>query len=793
MSVNRIIRRMLLLPMALMLSGVVSFAQKATVSGFIFDAAGSEPLIAASISAEASGTASNNYGFYSLTLPLGDIVLEYGYIGYQSQQVSISLQRDTTINIRLVTDNELDAVTVVAKRETGISSTSLGAIDVPISQILATPTVLGQADILKTVQLLPGVQSGTNGFTGLFVRGGGPDENLLMLDGVAFYNADHLLGLFSVFMPEAVKKVTLYKGSFPARYGGRTSSVLDIRTNDGNAEETHGSVGISLLSSTVHVEGPVWKGKTSYSVSGRLMHTIFAQPILSRLDMDDKYNYWFYDLNAKITHRISDMDRLYLNIYNGQDHLMYDGNSSNDTTDTDILWGNTLASLRWNHVFGGKLFSNTTFAYNHYRMDTHSASTWEGRMLEGELVNEYTEVDYNSGIRDIDLMTDFDYSPSPDHLIRFGAGFIFHTFNPETIGARQRIDEGGVVVQDTTITQAGSTRLRGLEWSAYAEDDIAIGEHFAINPGVHFNVFHAQSKTYFSLQPRLSARYGFDNGLAFKAGYSRMAQNIHLLSSTQITLPIDLWVPVTDLIKPVVSNQYSAGAYYDGLEGWEFSLEGYYKAMDNVLEYRDGVVILGNSRDWQDKVVMGEGRAYGLELFVQKTAGNTTGWLSYTLAKSERRFPDGAISGGQWFPYKYDRRHQLHLVVNHKFNSRVDISGTWSFATGGVLTLPERETVVVSPDGQELHQADLVVSRGNYRLPPSHRLNIGVNFRKKKKHGERVWTLSVYNLYNQMSPDITMTTSNHRHSGSRIYENDIKLKYTTILPVLPSVGYSYRF
>ena len=793
MSVKWAILRCVLLPIAWMLSGVASFAQRATVSGFIMDAAGMEPLIAASVSAGSSATCSNNYGFYSLTLPLGEVVLEYGYVGFCSRRVSLSLQRDTTINIRLIADNELDAAAVVARMETGIRSTSLGAIDVPVSQIVATPSVLGQADILKTVQLLPGVQSGTNGFTGLFVRGGGPDENLLMLDGVALYNADHLLGLFSVFMPEAIKKVSLYKGSFPARYGGRTSSVLDIRTNDGNAEETHGSVGISLLSSTVHVEGPIWKGKTSYSVSGRLMHTIFAQPILSRLEMSDKYNYWFYDLNAKITHRMSDRDRLYLNLYNGQDHLSYDGDTSNETVDADILWGNTLASLRWSHVFGGQLFSNTTLAYNRYLMDTHSASVWDQTIFEEAPVKDYTELSYNSGIRDMALMSDFDYSPSSNHMIRFGAGFIFHTFNPETMGVRQRIDEGGVIIRDSTIAQAGNTTLQGLEWSAYAEDDIALGKHFTLNPGVHFNVFHVQGRNYFSLQPRLSARYALDSGLAFKAGYSRMAQNIHLLSSTQITLPLDLWVPVTDRIKPVVSNQYGAGVYYDGVKGWEFSLEGYYKSMNHVLEYRDGVVILGNSRDWQDKVVMGEGRAYGLELFVQKTTGNTTGWLSYTWARSERKFPDGAISGGKWFPYKYDRRHQLHLVVNHKFTSRIDISGTWSFATGGVLTLPERETVTLSPDGQELHQTALIVSRGNYRLPPSHRLNVGLNFRKKKRHGERIWTLSVYNLYNQMSPDITMTTSHHRHGSSRIYENDIKLKYTTILPVLPSVGYRYIF
>ncbi len=784
----------LFLPIAFaILSGGNLAAQKFTISGFIYDSASSEPLIAASVSSVTQGAATNNYGFYSISLPQGTVILEYGYVGYESERVELLLQRDTSINVHLKAGNELEGATVIAKNATGIRSTLMGATDIPVEQIKVTPSVLGEADILKTLQLLPGVQSGTNGFTGLYVRGGGPDENLLMLDGIPLYNADHLLGLFSVFMPESVKKVTLYKGSFPARFGGRISSVLDVRTNDGNTEETHGSIGFSLLSSKLHLEGPLNNGKTTYSVSSRIMHTLLAQPFIARADMKDKYNYWFYDLNAKLTHRIGEGDRLYFNIYNGLDNLYYAGTDTDWNSRTTIRWGNTLASARWNHIWNNRTFSNVTLAYNRYGMATRSVSDYEEVSSERSTIKGHTGIDYLSGINDVNLAADFEFTPSSRHLFRYGTSFIYHIFNPETLGATKKIDEGGVIIQDTTYTRSGSSVLKGLEWSAYVEDDIAFGNRFSVNPGVHFNIFRAQGRSYYSLQPRLSARYGFENGLAFKAAYSRMAQNIHLLSSTQITLPMDLWVPVTDRIKPVVSDQFSIGTYFDGFKGWEISLEGYFKPMKNVLEYKDGVVILGNSSNWQDKVVMGEGRAYGAEFLVQKTSGKTSGWLAYTLAKSERRFRDGTIGGGKWFPYKYDRRHQLHLVINHKISARVDLSGTWSFVTGGVITVPERETVVLSPDGKTIHQTELNATRGNYRLPASHRLNVGINFRKKKSRGERVWTISAYNLYNSRSADLVIVSAEKKYSGEGAYSHNLTLKIVTILPVLPSVGYTYNF
>lgn len=796
--------------------------KRVTVSGYVLDSKSGESLIGAGVRSEIDGrgTVSNNYGFYSLSIPRGLVKIECSYVGYETRRLSFKAVKDTVLNIRLNPGNILSGSSITARKEYDFISRGLSAIDIPIEQIRQTPSVLGEADILKTLQLLPGVQAGTNGFTGLYVRGGGPDENLLMLDGTALYNAEHMLGVFSIFMPDAVKKVTLYKGAFPARFGGRVSSVVDVRTNDGNLEEHKGSVSLSVLSSKVHFEGPIVKGKGSYSLSGRLMHSLLAQPFIKRHEADDKYNYWFYDLNGKLTYRLGDFDRLYLNVYNGLDKLYYDGQSKSkdpltddepgyaegyrsmdyvDCTKTRIRWGNTLVSGRWNHAFNNRLFTNTTVAYNHYRMVTgikeNSEATFHhetGLAVKDSLDVSSVRMNYNSGIWDLSVNIDSDFMPSSSHLIRFGGEYIFHTFRPENLAMNRSVTGNGNVLQDTCYRQTSSDVIHGHDFSLYIEDEYSITECLSFNPGVRLNVFSVNGKTYLSLQPRVAARYGFRNGLALKTGYSRMSQNVHLLTSSQISLPMDLWVPVTSKVKPVVSDQYCVGLSYNGLRGWEMSLEGYYKSLKNVLGYTDGSSLLGNTGNWQDRVVMGEGRSMGMELFIRKMSGKTTGWLSYTLAKTDRRFPDGSVGGADWYPYKYDRRHSAALVLNQKIGKRTDLSGTWTFSSGGVLSIPERQTVVLDPDSGNLHRADLFVRRGNYRLPSSHCLSIGMNYRKKKKRGESVWNITVYNVYNQKNPDLVFNDLEYSNSNYAA-KGFVKIKSVTMMPIIPSLGYTYNF
>ena len=781
-----------------------------TISGLITDVASGETLIGAGATVGKDGAVTNNFGFYSLSVPrtTGKVDITYSYVGYTTQTISVPAHKDTTVNVTLVPGASLEEAVVTAQRESGIDATKMSAIEVPITAIKSAPALFGEADVLKTIQMLPGVQGGTEGFSGLYVRGGGPDENLLLLDGIPVYNAEHMLGIFSVFQPEAVKKVTLYKGAFPARYGGRISSILDVRTNDGNLYETHGSIGISMISDKLHLEGPIWKGKTSYSISARGMHSIFLTPILKLSGFDG--NYFFYDLDAKLTHRFSDRDRLYFNVYNGLDDFYYrykddsstfSGGNLTENQHLSIRWGNTVSALRWNHVLSPKLFANTTVAYNHYKMKMGSELVSQEVHQNGTIDNDQYKFDYRSGMRDWVAKVDCGYTPPPSQQVKFGADYTYHTFIPETLSTYAQETSGGMVQLDTTITMKSNGAQIGHEVSLYVEDDIKLGNRLTLNPGVHASLFATQGKTYWSLEPRMSAKLNFTPDWAVKASYSRMSQYVHLLSSSQLSLPVDLWVPITKNIRPETSNQYSLGLYYNGIPGWEFSLEGYYKSIDNVLEYKEGVAFLFDSSGWENKVEVGSGRAMGLELFIEKTMGKTTGWLGYTLAKSDRLFP--TINHGERFPYRYDRRHNINLVLNHKFNEKFDFSATWNYASGGVTTLPERRVAMISPSG-EIQYTDFVTSRNNYRLPSSHTLNLGFNFHKKHNRGEGIWNLSVYNAYNHMNPSLVLKSNSEYGTMTSRWDEDgttqqfkqvseVQLKKITLLPFFPSVGYTRTF
>lgn len=797
----------------LCLQSMAALAQRATVSGYITDLQTGETLIGAGVIEGAKGAVTNAYGFYTLTLPKGQHILTFSYVGYAEQTVELNLQKDTTVNIPLVPGTALKEATVVASKDAGIQSTKMSAIELPMQVIKHSPVLFGEHDVLKTIQLMPGVQSGAEGFSGIYVRGGGPEENLLLLDGIPLYNAEHLMGILSVFQPEAVKKVTLYKGSFPARYGGRISSIIDVRTNDGNLKEFHGSVGVSALTDKIHLEGPIIKDKLAFSLSGRALHTFIYTPLIHKM-AGTPVNYYFYDLNAKLAWRISDRDRLFANFYNGRDIFYYKDKGESDEYESDseyntkyssaakmnINWGNTLGGLRWNHVFNSKLFSNVTLAYTRYRMHVGMDIMSEMREKDRDtgietLISETFQFGYESGMRDLTAKMDFDYTPSPEHLVKFGAEYVHHTFIPETIGGYMAEYNSGDISasMDTTFNASVNDMLRGHEISVYAEDDFTIWEYLTLNPGLHAAFFHTHGTPYWSIEPRMSAKINLPSGFSVKGAYSRMAQYVHLLSPSSITLPTDLWVPITDKIKPVTSDQTSLGVYWTGLKGWEFSLEGYLKWMHNILEYRDGTSFFGNSANWQNNVEMGEGFARGVELFVEKKTGRATGWLGYTLAWSDRRFPNGSINGGEWFPYRYDRRHNVSVVFNYDFGHGLNASATWTFASGNTMTLPERQTVVVTPDGRILQQ-NYVSGRNNYRLPPSHRLNLGLSWTRYKRRGEAVWDLSIYNAYNAMNPNFVFSDTYTRYnSDGQIVDSGITLQKLTILPFIPSIGWTRSF
>ena len=799
-------------------------SRKFTISGYVTDGASSETLIGANIleSRRSTGTATNPFGFYTLTLPEGEAELTFSYLGYDTRHSSFELTKDTMLNISLNNNNQLAEVVILSdKREVGIQSTAMGAHDIPMAQIRHTPTILGEADVLKTIQLMPGVQAGMEGFAGMYVRGGGPDQNLVMLDGIPVYNADHLLGVFSVFTPEAVKNTTLFKSSFPARYGGRLSSIVDVRTNDGDMQRYHGTLSIGMLTDKLHLEGPILKGRTSFSLSARVIPTVFFKNLIVDKDdyYTDKYNYYFYDLNAKVNHKFNDRSRLFLGFYKGKDHYHYNNGDhfTNNSMDSQsysndksaLNWGNTIAYARWNYALSNRLFGNITFSYNDYQMALNEDID-QSYFYKNELYSRYYYFsEFRSGIRDWSARMDFDYTPRPQHHIKFGAEYIHHTFRPGVSTSKLQDMDNGTVSADTIYNTNDNRGMHGEEFSIYGEDNIELNNHFSLNAGVRASLFHTQGKSYFSVQPRLSARYNIGNGFSAKASYSCMAQYVHLLSSTPFSMPTDLWVPITKNVRPMYANQYSVGGYYAGVPGWEFSIEGYYKQMKHILEYQDGVSFFGTSTNWEEKVETGEGRSLGVEIMAQKTLGKTTGWLAYTLSKTDHRFKNGTVNQGEWFPYKYDRRHNISLCLNHKFNNRIDIGASWIFNTGGCITVPERETIIIRPDGST-EVGTYIPRRNNYRLPANHRLNLGVNFNKKTKHGTRTWNISVYNVYNAMNPNLvyskwqkgynlndeyynTIYQGNANQSGSVKKEAKGVIKKLTILPCIPSVTYTYRF
>lgn len=782
-------------------------SRKFTISGYVTDGTSSETLIGANIleSRQQQGTTTNPYGFYSITLPAGETELSFSYLGYTTRQYRLELSKDTLINVLMQDNNQLEEVVIVSdKAEAGITATQMGAQEIPIAQIKNTPSILGEADVMKTIQLMPGVQAGVEGSAGLYVRGGGPDQNLILLDGVPVYNVDHLFGFFSVFTPEAVKKVTLFKSSFPARFGGRLSSVVDVRSNDGDMKKYHGTLSVGLLSSKIQLEGPIIRDKTSFNISARRSYIdLIAKPFMPK---DDKISYYFYDINAKINHKFSDRSRLFLNFYNGKDSYYFkttDSSSSMYKDKMSLNWGNTIATARWNYIFNQKLFSNTTVAYNKYRMDANSTVYTKTNLIESISESNYHS-NYHSGICDWSYLIDFDYNPTPAHHIKFGAGYLHHDFRPEVATSKIQEKEDGITKQDTLYNSISNSTIQAHEVSAYIEDNFDIGSRLRMNVGLHLSMFRVQRRNYFSVQPRVSARYQLTRHTALKASYTKMSQYIHLLSSTPISMPTDLWVPVTSKIKPMQAHQYSLGSYYTGLTGWEFSVEGYYKQMRNVLEYKEGVSFLGSSSGWENKVEMGKGRSMGIEFMAQKTTGKTTGWIAYTLAKSDRKFAVGGINNGERFPYKYDRRHNLSLVVNHKFSNRIDIGASWIFSTGGTATIAEEVTAIIRPGEDAIQQKDYIEKRNNYRLPASHRLNIGVNFNKKTKHGVRTWNISLYNAYNAMNPTIIYSNNSGGYASyiknqedGKVYLQYIpakrKITKLTLLPCVPSVTYTYKF
>ena len=785
----------------------ISYAQKKnTISGYITDKNNGESIVGVNIyCAELSlGVTSNTYGFYSLTLPEGIYDISFSFIGYQNQVKNFNLNSAITHDVEFELSSVNIQEVVVTGEKNIVETTQTSMIEVPIEQIRTIPALLGEVDILKAIQLLPGVQS-SEGSSGFYVRGGGPDQNLILLDGVPVYNASHIGGLFSVFNADAIKNVRLTKGGFPARFGGRLSSVLEIDMKEGNMKEFKGDATLGLISSKLTLEGPIIKDRTSFIVSGRRTYAdLLAGPFMPA---STDLTLYFYDLNAKINHKISKNDRVYLSAYMGNDVFgvgyggSQGGGKGGGSSDNSILnfglgYGNLTSTLRWNHLFSDKLFSNTTLTYSRYSFNTNFG-------LTSNQTNENTAINFNylAGIEDLGGRIDFDYMPNPNHDIKFGTLYTYHHFFPGEINQNINIissDTSQNFSLDTTLNFSGNTNAH--EMFFYVEDNLKITNRLKANIGLHIGyyslannsstnniglIYKINDKNNYSFQPRVSARYLLSKNWSLKASYAKMEQNIHLLSNSSVGFPSDIWVPAIDSVPSQKSEQWAGSVSTLLFQGaYELSLEGYYKTMNNLITYKAGYSNLESTESWENAIETGgEGESYGAELFLQKKKGKTTGWVGYTLSWSNRRFDN--INFGEWYPYKYDRRHDFSLIVSHKFNEKWDIGATWVYGTGNAITFPQ--AVYLGLPQSEQMSVEFVESYGNRnstRLPAYHRLDFGINKHKKRKKWDSTLSLGAYNLYNRKNPFFAYLA----------YEDNQRVaKQVSLFPIIPSISYRVQF
>lgn len=764
--------------------------QKFTINGYIKDSLTGETLIGANLNivAEDKGVSSNQYGYYSLTMPKGSYTLSCTFIGYTTKMIQLQFDKDHQTDIYLAPKNYIaeDVVVKGRRRDNNVKSAQMGKIDLSMESVKSLPVIFGEVDILKTLQLLPGVRNAGEGNSGFYVRGGGPDQNLIILDDAVVYNTGHLFGFFSVFNADAIKNVSLYKGGMPAQYGGRLSSVVDISMKDGNMNKTQVDAGIGLIASRFSIQGPIKKNKASYMVSARRTYIdALISPAIKKTSSFYGSGYYFYDLNAKMNFILSEKDRIYVSGYLGKD--VFNFNNAERSFKTNIPWGNSTATLRWNHIFNRKLFSNTSLVYNDYKF-TFSASQ-----------NNFA-IKLSSGIKDLNVKTDFDYYPLPKHKVKFGLLYTYHRFLPNILTAQQ----------DTLVfTPNNANKKFANEYSVYMQDDWDVSKKVKLNVGLRYGGFQQVGelkaytrdangnkidstiyrsgqtvKYYGGFEPRATLRYAINDEESIKAAITRNYQYIHLVSNAGSTLPTDLWVPSTYKVQPQKSWQYSAG-YFRNFNNnmWETSVELYYKDMQNQIEYREGYT--PSLSDPEDEFVFGKGWSYGSELFINKVRGRLTGWVGYTLSWTFRKFPQ--INEGKTYPTKYDRRHDLSVVGTYEVNKKWKLSSIFVYGTGNATTVPERFYFINGVLTQENSRINA------YRLASYHRLDISAiltpTHKKKRKYTDS-WVFSIYNVYSRLNPYFIYFDQNGSAASGDL---KVEARQVSLFPIIPSVTWNVKF
>ncbi len=769
-------------------------AKKYTISGYVREQSTGEALIGASVSIREpiKGTATNTYGFYSITADSGTYTLIVSFVGLQEHRQQITLDRDILLDIKMLPKVAQEVVITDKKADENITEGQMSANRLEMKQVKQIPAFMGEVDVLKTIQLLPGVKGGAEGNSGFYVRGGGPDQNLILLDEATVYNAGHLFGFFSVFNGDAVKDINLIKGGMPAQYGGRLSSVLDISMKEGNNQRFNVNGGIGVISSRLTVQGPIKKDTASFIVSARRTYIdVLMQPFIKDDSPFKGSGYYFYDLNTKVNWRINDKNRIFLSGYFGRDVFTYNDNESNFKV--SIPWGNATTSLRWNHLVGPKMFMNTTAVFSDYQFEF-------GAEQEG------FEFKLFSGIRDFNGKLDFSYLPNNNHYIRFGTNYTWHTFTPNNVSAKSG---------ETEFDLGGLKKQFAHEAAIYINDDWDITPRLRVTAGLRYSYFMQvgpfdrfikdvtgrtvdtisygnleKVKDYGGIEPRLSMRFIIDEYSSVKAAFTQNYQYVHLATLSPISLPTDIWVPCSDVVKPQLGWQYAAGYFRNFFNNnYESSVELYYKKMLNQVEFAPGALPEDNvNNNTDNNFVFGTGESYGAEFYFKKRTGKLQGWIGYTLSWTTRTFPD--IDNGQSFYARYDRRHDVSVVAMYDLNDRWSFGAVFVYGTGNAITLPVSryiiEGMIVSDYGP----------RNSFRMSPYHRMDISATYNCKERKLFRKlpyrnsWNFSVYNVYNRHNPYFIFFDT----EGS-IQEGNLKVvaKQVSLFPILPSVTWNFNF
>ncbi len=744
------------------------FAQNFTLSGYVKDAKSGEVAIGATIflTNTKSGTTTNTYGFYSISFKATDTLgVVFSYLGYKPQIKKLLGRSNHQLNIDLLDNSaELQEVVVRASRnDDNVQKTQMGVINVPMKLANTLPVVFGERDILKVIQFLPGVQAGNEGTTGFYVRGGNTDQNLVQLDEATVYNPNHLFGLFSTFNSNALNRVTLIKGGFPAQYGGRLSSVLDITMKEGNNKKVEVQGGIGLISSNITVEGPLKKDKGSFIVSGRRTYVdLLVKPFVSGI------GYAFYDLNAKFNYQISEKDKLFLSGFYGKDNANYTGASS---LNYGINFGNSAATLRWNHLFNQKLFANTSLILNNYHL---ALST----IQSGYVAQLY------SGIKDLNAKTDFEFYPNQNHSIKFGVNYSVHTFSP--FSSSLKIPKSGIVPKFNADSLAIKTTTNEIAF--YINDEIKISPNVSLNIGLRNPNFYAKDVSYKFLEPRISTKINLNKETSLKVSYTVMNQFLHLIPNSTASLPTDIWIPVSKNTAPQQSKQISIGLFKNFKNNaYVTNIEFYYKDMKNQALFKEGTLLTQVSTI-ENFLTFGKGYSYGAELYIEKNIGKLNGWLSYTLSWTNQQFKE--LNNGLEFPFAYDRRHNLSLVGNYELTKKWSISSAFTFYTGRPYTLPNGRVEI--GNGGTLYNGIYgeYVGRNNYRMNNYHRLDISASYKKvRKAFGKKYdseWIFGVYNVYSRQNPYFV-------YLGTDEITKQPVAKQVSLLPAIPSVSYNFKF